>query len=125
MKEKIQSFKDLLVWQKAMELAKSVYCIVKYFPKEETYGLSDQMRRAAVSIPSNIAEGQSRQTKKEFMQFLWIARGSRAELETQILIAKDLGFLDKVPKNQIETVFQLSDEVSRMLYSLLTRLAEN
>ena len=122
--KKIKSFRDLLVWQKAMALAKSVYCVVKYLPREETYGLSDQMRRAAVSIPSNIAEGQARQTKKEFLQFLWIARGSSAELETQLQLAIDLGYLDGVPEEQMKTLFQLSDEVSRMLYTLIARLTE-
>ncbi len=107
-----------------MALAKSVYCVVKYLPREETYGLSDQMRRAAVSIPSNIAEGQARQTKKEFLQFLWIARGSSAELETQLQLAIDLGYLDGVPEEQMKTLFQLSDEVSRMLYTLIARLTE-
>ena len=124
MEKKIQSFRDLHVWQKAMALAKSVYCVVKYLPREETYGLSDQMRRAAVSIPSNIAEGQARQTKKEFLQFLWIARGSSAELETQLQLAIDLGYLDGVPEEQMKTLFQLSDEVSRMLYTLIARLTE-
>ena len=124
MEKKIKSFRDLHVWQKAMALAKSVYCVVKYLPREETYGLSDQMRRAAVSIPSNIAEGQARQTKKEFLQFLWIARGSSAELETQLQLAIDLGYLDGVPVEQMKTLFQLSDEVSRMLYTLIARLTE-
>lgn len=124
MEKKIKSFRDLHVWQKAMALAKSVYCVVKYLPREETYGLSDQMRRAAVSIPSNIAEGQARQTKKEFLQFLWIARGSSAELETQLQLAIDLGYLDGVPEEQMKTLFQLSDEVSRMLYTLIARLTE-
>ena len=123
MEKKIKSFRDLHVWQKAMALAKSVYCVVKYLPREETYGLSDQMRRAAVSIPSNIAEGQARQTKKE-LQFLWIARGSSAELETQLQLAIDLGYLDGVPEEQMKTLFQLSDEVSRMLYTLIARLTE-
>jgi len=124
MEKKIQSFRDLHVWQKAMALAKSVYRVVKYLPREETYGLSDQMRRTAVSIPSNIAEGQARQTKKEFLQFLWIARGSSAELETQLQLAIDLGYLDGVPEEQMKTLFQLSDEVSRMLYTLIARLTE-
>ena len=113
-----KSFKELIVWQRAMELALSAYALVKFLPKEETYALSDQIRRAAVSIPSNIAEGHARQTPKEFQQFLCIARGSRAELETQLLIAKSLGYFESVPPQQLERTFQLSDEVSKMLYSL-------
>ena len=113
-----KSFKDLIVWQKAMDLAVEVYALVKFLPKEETYALSDQMHRAAVSIPSNIAEGHARQTQKEFVQFLCIARGSRAELETQLMLAKRLGYFESVPKQQLERVFQLADEVSRILYKL-------
>lgn len=113
-----KTFKDLIVWQKAMELAVGVYSIVRFLPKEETYALSDQIRRAVVSVPSNIAEGHARQTPKEFVQFLCIARGSRAELETQLLLAKTLGYFECVPAQQLERVFQLSDEVSRMLYTL-------
>ena len=115
-----KTFKELIVWQKAMDLATSVYSLVKVLPKEETYVLSDQIRRAAVSIPSNIAEGHARQTSKEFIQFLCIDRGSRAELETQLLLAKSLGYFDTVPEQQLEQVFQLSDEVSKMLYTLTT-----
>ena len=119
----IKNFKELIVWQKAMDLAAGVYTLTKYLPKEETYGLSDQMRRAAVSIPSNIAEGQARQSSKEFLQFLCIACGSRAELETQLLLAKRLGYFERIPQQRIDLVFQLSDEVSRMLYTLTTRLS--
>ena len=79
----VQSFQDLIIWQKAMDLVIEVYNLVKELPKEEQYALSDQMRRAAVSIPSNIAEGQSRNSTKEFIQFLSVAKGSNAELQTQ------------------------------------------
>ncbi len=115
-----KTFKELIVWQRAMELAQAVYSLVKFLPKEETYALSDQMRRSAVSIPSNIAEGHARQSTKEFVQFLCIARGSRAELETQLLLAKAFGYFDAVDSQQLEHVFRLSDEVSKMLYSLTT-----
>ena len=118
----VKSYRDLIVWKKAMELAKAVYLLVKYLPKEETYVLSDQMRRAAVSIPSNIAEGQARQSTKEFLQFLSIARGSRAELETQLLLAKDFGYFRSVPESELQTVFALSDEVSKMLSTLISKL---
>ena len=81
----IESFKDLIVWQKSMSLVKEVYVITSNFPKSEIYGLTSQMRRAAVSIPSNIAEGKKRKTKNDYVQFLRIANGSAAELETQLL----------------------------------------
>ncbi|MCP4455355.1 MAG: four helix bundle protein, partial [Planctomycetes bacterium] len=86
------SYRDLEVWQKAMGLVELCYACTKSFPSEERYGLTDQIRRAAVSIPSNIAEGQTRQHRKEFLQFLSIAQGSLAELETQIQIAERLHY---------------------------------
>ena len=82
----MNGYKDLIVWQKSMDLVDEIYRLVKFLPKEETYALSDQMRRAAVSVPSNIAEGYERKSPKEFANFLSIARASRAELETQICI---------------------------------------
>ncbi len=89
------SYKDLQVWQKAVEFVKTVYSITKKFPEDEKFGLVNQMRRAAVSIASNIAEGKARNTDKEFLNFLYIARGSAAEVETQIFIAKGLEFIDE------------------------------
>lgn len=91
--EKIKSYNDLIVWRKAIELVSDIYKATQKFPKEETYGLTSQIRRCAVSVPSNIAEGQARNTTGEFLQFLGIARGSLAELDTQIIIANKLGFL--------------------------------
>ena len=85
---------NLEAWQRALKLVKTIYSATASFPKSELYGLTSQMRRAAVSIPSNIAEGAARETPAEFLRFLTIARGSLSELETQILIAKDLGYLD-------------------------------
>src|ERR1700739_246455 len=90
------SHKDLVVWNKAMRLVLNTYRYTKFFPREETYGLATQMRRAAVSIPRNIAEGKGRYSRKELLQFLVNARGSLLELETQIEIAKDLGYLGEV-----------------------------
>ena len=90
------SYKDLIVWQKAMDLVELVYKLVKYFPKEEVYGLSSQIKRSTISIPSNIAEGRRRGTRKEYRQFLIIAYSSGAELETQIEIAKRLAFGKKI-----------------------------
>jgi four helix bundle protein len=100
---------DLLVWQEAMALAKLVYTLTAGFPREEHYGLTAQMRRAAVSVPSNIAEGAARATTKEFMHFLHITRGSLSELDTQQILARELDFpgdFDKL-KIQIDTVFKL------------------
>ena len=88
-----RSHEDLQGWQEGMALAKEVYAATASFPKEEMYGLTSQMRRAAVSVPSNIAEGAARGSKKEFLHFLVMARGSLMELETQIRLSKDLGFL--------------------------------
>ncbi len=86
------SYTDLAVWQKSMTLVRDIYLQTRNFPKEELFGLTSQIRRAAVSIPSNIAEGQGRLSKREFKQFLAIARGSLLELETQLLIVKGLGY---------------------------------
>ena len=120
-----KSYKELIVWQKSMKLAEKVYLLVKALPREETYALSDQIRRAAVSIPSNIAEGHARQSQKEFLQFLCIARGSRAELETQLLLAQRLGYFCAVPQDLLESTMDLLDEISRMLYTLTCRLSND
>ncbi|MBQ6093301.1 MAG: four helix bundle protein [Clostridia bacterium] len=120
-----KSYKELIVWQKSMKLAEKVYLLVKALPREETYALSDQIRRAAVSIPSNIAEGYARQSQKEFLQFLCIARGSRAELETQLLLAQRLGYFCAVPQDLLESTMDLLDEISRMLYTLTSRLSND
>ena len=113
------SYQDLLVWQKAMELAEEVYRLVKKLPKEETYALSDQMRRSAVSIPSNIAEGQDRNTNKDFAFFLYVARGSRAELETQMLICQKVGYL---VESDVTVAMDLLKEIGKMLTSLISSL---
>ena len=114
-----EGFRDLVVWQKAMELVQETYRIVKKLPKEETYALSDQMRRAAVSIPSNIAEGQVRNSTKEFVNFLSIARGSNAELYTQLMICVQLGYLTK---EEISKALLMSEETGKMLKTLIQRL---
>jgi four helix bundle protein len=108
-----RSFKDLLVWQRSMELVREVYKITKQFPRSEEFALSNQLRRCAVSIPSNISEGSKRGTQKDFSQFLRIANGSSAELETQLLIAKD-----EYSKVNYGQAFALLDEVQRMLNKL-------
>ena len=115
----IQSYKDLIVWQKAMEMVTVVYELTERFPKEEIYGLTSQIRRSALSIPSNIAEGRARGSTREFLQFLRIAYGSGAELETQIEIAKRL----KDTKTfNYETVDSLLLEVMKMLNSLMNKM---
>ncbi|APG26462.1 four helix bundle protein [Syntrophotalea acetylenivorans] len=93
MASKISHHKDLDVWQLSMALVSEIYRLTGNFPKEEIYGLTNQMRRAAVSVPSNIAEGAARNSKKEFLQYLYVSLGSLAELETQLLISKNLGYL--------------------------------
>jgi four helix bundle protein len=110
-----KSYRDLIVWQRSIQLVKKVYEITRTFPSDERFGLVSQMRRAAVSIPSNIAEGQARRTPGEFIQFLSHAEGSTAELDTQFLIACELGF---VPENSRKEIPGLIDEVSRMLNAL-------
>lgn len=112
-----QHYRELIAWQKAMSLVTHVYSITKRFPDDERFGLVSQMRRCAVSIPSNIAEGQARNTTGEFKQFVGFARGSIAELTTQILIAEQLGYLIE-PKQTLD----LADEVGRILSGLLKSL---
>lgn len=117
----VASYKDLIVWQKAMDLVVLTYRIVKLLPKEENYALSDQMRRAAVSIPSNIAEGQSRNSTKEYIQFLSIAKGSNAELQTQCMICV---YLSYITKEQAGPLLDLSDEIARMLNVMMAKLKD-
>ena len=115
----MQSYKELTVWQKSMSLVTSVYSVTGDFPRDEMYGLTSQVRRSAVSVPSNIAEGQGRATKGEFVQFLCHARGSLFELETQILLAKRLGYLQ--PRESSDLLEALT-EVARILNGLLSSL---
>ena len=119
MTDGIRSYRDLIVWQKAMELVKHTYLLASGFPAHERYGLADQMRRSAVSIPSNIAEGQARQHTAEFRQFLFVALGSLAELETQTLIAHDVTYLSSKQLHEIETKI---GEIRRMIHGLIRQL---
>jgi len=112
---KAQSYRDLLVWQKSILLAKTIYKLTAEFPSEEKFGLISQMRRAAVSVPSNIAEGQARNTTGEFVQFISHAEGSLAELDTQLTLATELGFL---PRDKTKTCADSIDELRRMLNGL-------
>lgn len=113
----LNSYKELIVWQKAMDLVREVYVLTGNFPKSEVFGLISQMRRASVSIPSNIAEGFNRKYKKEFSQFAAIAFGSGAELETQLLLAKSLKFSSEENFSRCEG---LLNEVMKMLNKLIT-----
>lgn len=117
--KKIRSFRDLIIWSKPMELLKEVYQVTKVFPKEELFGLTSQIRRAAVSIPSNIAEGHSRLSRKEFQYYLGNARGSLAELQTQIIIGKELGFIGD---REMDDIINRATEVGRLLNGLLSSL---
>lgn len=117
-----ESFTQLLLWQKAMELTDEIYSLLRVLPQEERFGLIDQMRRAAISIPSNIAEGHARENKKEFKRFLLIAKGSQAELETQLLICTRQRYLSE---EEIEKAISLCHEIGKMCMSLVKRLAES
>jgi len=116
-----QHYKDLVAWQKAMDLVVDVYAATEKFPSREKYSLTDQIRRAVVSVPSNIAEGQAHFNKREFLHFLRHARGSLAEVETQMLLAKKLNYLSD------EDVTKLSaqiDELGRIMSGLIRSLTE-
>lgn len=115
----VRSYRDLKAWQKAMQLMLSIYKTSEFFPKHELYGLTQQLRRSAVSVPSNIAEGSSRRSTHEFLRFLNIATGSLAELETQISAAQMLGYLDPA---QEKMLLEQADEVSRISQGLYSSL---
>ncbi|MEY2495774.1 MAG: hypothetical protein QOJ45_2266 [Verrucomicrobiota bacterium] len=120
MEKKTQNYKDLVVWQKGIELAKAIYRLTGKFPSEEKFGLVSQMRRATISIPSNIAEGQARHTTGEFIQFISHAEGSVAELETQLILSLELGFASA---ESAKTSFGLLDDIRRMLNGLRRKLS--
>jgi len=117
--EKITNFKDLRIWQKAIEIVKDVYNLTEKFPNKELYGLTSQMRRSAISLPSNIAEGFKRYHNKEYRQFLHIVLGSSAELETQLIIAQELKYISK---KEIQEVYIKLDYLSRMITVLIRKL---
>jgi four helix bundle protein len=119
---KINNYRDLIVWQKAMDLCEMLYKATVSFPKEEVYGITAQMRRCAVSIASNIAEGHSRNTKGEYIQFIGISKGSLSELETQIILANRLGYCKAAEK---ENLLSLCSEVGKMLVSIQIKLKSN
>ena len=114
----MRNHKDLIVWQKGIVLVKELYRITRSFPKEEAYGITSQMRRAAVSIPSNIAEGYGRGHDKELTQFLYIALGSASELETQLIICNDIAYITEEEFNLLNN---LNTEIIKMLSSLINK----
>jgi len=119
---RLDSFKDLIVWQKSYELALLTYKITEKYPKNEQFNLVSQMRRCAISIPSNIAEGSKRSTRKDYANFLSIAEGSLAELETQTLLSKDLSFISQEEKS---VCVSLIVEIGKMLHSMINKLCKN
>jgi len=119
MTEKIKNFQDLRIWQIGIEVVKDIYILTKKFPKEELYGLTSQMRRSAISIPSNIAEGFRRYHNKEYKQFLYIALGSCAELETQIIIANELDYINETNKTEL---IEMIKYICRMTVKLINKL---
>lgn len=115
----MKDHKDLIVWQKSMELTRIIYTLTKRFPQGEIFGLTNQIRRAVVSIPSNIAEGFGRNSNKQFIHFLKIAKGSAAELETQLLISRDLSYLTA---KDAKSTLALYDEIACMLGALIRNI---
>jgi four helix bundle protein len=117
--EKIKSFRDLQVWKVSMDLVTEIYRITDKFPKSEVYGLTNQIRRSSVSIPSNLAEGSGRKNTKEYIYFLYISKGSLSELETQLEISKRLGYLNA---DEIESIHQKIKYLSSMMAKLIQSL---
>jgi four helix bundle protein len=116
---RLEDYKDLIVWKRAMELATAAYKVAQKLPREENYALADQIRRSAVSVPSNIAEGYGRGSAKDYARFLSIARGSRYELETQLLLCVELGY---VKEEEIASAIQLGYEVAKMLNVIISKV---
>ena len=117
----VQNYRDLHVWQKAMDLAQDVFVVTEKFPASQRYVLVAQMQRSALSVPSNIAEGRSRHSENDFIYHLNVARGSLAELETQIILAQRLSFIDEVTANRL---LAASEEVTRMLFGLRSSMID-
>jgi len=115
----VSDYRQLIVWQKAMGLVEAVYKMTTHFPKDEIYGLTAQIRRAAVSIPSNIAEGQGRRTTREFLNFLSVAHGSLKEVETQVMIARRLQFIRQEGESEL---LELTAEIGRLMSGLANSL---
>jgi len=119
---KIRSFKDLEIWKRGIKLVENIYAATQNFPKEEIYGLASQLRRAAVSVPSNIAEGFSRASNREYKQFLYVSRGSCAEVITQIIISRNLNYMEG---GKADILLNETEEISKMTMSLIKKLTTN
>ena len=117
----MNGYQDLDVWKKSMDLIREIYSLIRRLPKEENYALSDQMRRAVISIASNIAEGYGRNSKNDFVRFLNIANGSKCELETQLYACTVLGY---VKQDQIDPALKLCTDIGKMLYMLTSKLKQ-
>jgi four helix bundle protein len=117
----VRSHRDLVVWQRSIQLVKEIYRVSRYFPDTERYGLVSQLTRAAISVPANIAEGNARATRRDYAQFVSIARGSLAEVETYLIIAVELGYISS---DEITALNQELDEIGRMLTALRIRLGK-
>lgn len=116
----MNNYKELKVWQKSMELVEVVYKLTSTFPKEEKYGLTSQIQRSSISIPSNIAEGAGRNSDKEFRNFLGVANGSSNELSTQLILAIRIGYANE---SDIEYIFNLLSEIQKMIFSLIKKFS--
>ena len=114
-----ESYRDLIAWRQAMDLVTEIYRVTRVFPRDELYGLTSQLRRASVSVPSNIAEGQARFSRKEFHHFLSHARGSLVEIETQLMIAQNLEYLSS---QQAQLLFDKASELGRVLNGLIASI---
>lgn len=119
---KVKSYRDLIVWQKSVDLVTEVYKILRSFPEEEKFGLTSQIKRSCISIPSNIAEGYGRKYIKDYVRFLQISRGSLFEMQTQFQISINLGF---TTEKQINTILETSVEIEKMLNTLIKKLTAN
>ncbi len=117
----MSDYKDLNVWNQSIDFVELIYKIIKSFPKEETYALSDQIRRASVSTPSNIAEGASRNSNKEFVQFLYIALGSASEVETQLIIAKRLNYIMSI-ENELNEITKIRKMLNGLISSIKRKI---
>ena len=118
-KKPSRNYRDLVVWQDSIQLAKTIYKLTDKFPKHETYALADQIRRAVVSVPSNIAEGQARKAPGDFRRFLHIALGSLAEVDTQLVLAQEFGYLQK---DDVDELFERIQVLRKKLYALINSL---
>lgn len=121
----MKTHKDLLLWQKSIDFVTEIYITTQHFPKDEQYGITSQLRRAAISIPSNIAEGAARKSDKEFVQFLYIARTSAAELETQLIISESLGYTNSSKNHLKDSLLEISKMLTTLINKINLRIHKN